>query len=150
MQRCGEQCHRGGAMIDCDFDNADLTCPRCGFNVGKIGGDASWRMNCPLGAGSPAPGTHLHLLISELGGKPTSGCGCTAYAQQMDSWGVEKCREQRAEIVEHLRKAYKGTSYAELTKAIAKSVTSGLAFKLNPLDPLGSLVDEAIRRAEAV
>lgn len=130
-------------MSDCDFDNPTLTCPRCGF----VAGDASWRRNCPLGTGLPAPGTHLHLLISELGGKPTSGCGCAAYAQQMDSWGLEKCRKRKPEIVEHLRKAYKGTSYAALATAIAKCVTSGLAFKLNPLDPLGSLVDEAIRRA---
>lgn len=32
--------------MDCDFNNDSLTCPRCGFNVGKIGGARDWRLNC--------------------------------------------------------------------------------------------------------
>lgn len=66
---------------------------------------------------------------------------------KMNHWGVDGCREHRDEIIEHLRKAYKQTSTPELLAATAKAVTSGLAFKLNPLDPLGSLVDLAIERA---
>lgn len=74
---------------------------------------------------------------------------CDEMRRKMDTLGPTGCREHRAEIIEHLRKAYKATSTAELLAAAAKAVTSGLAFHLNPLDPLGSLVDLAIERASS-
>lgn len=95
----------------------------------------------------PQVGTQLHAALTQLGVKPVTGCGCSRMIAKMNAWGVDGCREHRTEIIEHLRKAYKQTSTAELLAAAAKAVTSGLAFKLNPLDPLGSLVDLAIERA---
>ncbi len=74
---------------------------------------------------------------------------CQKMAAKMYARGTEGCQKHRAEIIEHLRTSYKETSTAEVWAAVANSVTTGLAFKLNPLDPFGSLVDEAIRRAEA-
>jgi hypothetical protein len=54
----------------------------------------------------------------------------------MNSWGVAKCRERKAEIVEHL-----------LGELQAKSTE--LPFGLDLADLLGEMVDEAIRLAEA-
>lgn len=122
--------------MNCNFDNSAMQCPRCLF---KAGG-RDWRRNCPLGTGQPAPGAHLHILLQpmleELKIKPRSNCGCAAYARLMDSWGVAKCRERKAEIVEHL--------IAELG---VKSTE--LPFGLDLRDLLGELVEEACRRAEA-
>jgi len=67
----------------------------------------------------------------------------------MNMLGVEGCRKHREALVKAVRNAYKRTGTVEVLAAAAKAVASGLAFKLNPLDPFGSLVDEAIRRAEA-
>jgi hypothetical protein len=67
---------------------------------------------------------------------------------KMNRWGVDGCREHRAEIIAHLKAAYQETSWADFATASAKAIASGLAFSINPLDPFGSLVDEAIRRAE--
>jgi len=35
-----------------------------------------------------------------------------------------------------------------VARAAVNAVKTGLAWKINPLDPYGSLLDEAIRRAE--
>lgn len=80
-------------------------------------------------------------------GKQTA-CQCDEMLSKMNAWGVAGCREHRAEIVEHLKAAYKETSWADFATASSKAIASGLAFKINPLDPFGSLVDEAIRLAE--
>lgn len=125
---------------DCDFDNPSLTCPRCKFDVGKIGGAADWRRNCPLGTGLPAPGGQLQVLLQpladELGIKPRSNCGCAAYARMMDSWGVAKCRERKAEIVDHLLGELQVTS-------------TELPFGLDLRELLTMLVERAIDEAEA-
>lgn len=33
--------------MDCSFDNPNLICSTCGFDVKTIGGDATWKRNCP-------------------------------------------------------------------------------------------------------
>ena len=66
----------------------------------------------------------------------------------MDGWGVAGCRERRAEIVEWLKSQERKASWGTRLFAAFRTVTSGMWW-LNPLDPLGSLTDEAIRRAEA-
>lgn len=53
----------------------------------------------------------------------------------MDSWGVAKCRERKAEIVEHL-----------LSELQVKS--TDLPFGLDLAELLCELVDEAIRLSE--
>ena len=45
-------------------------------------------------------GTELKKLIPKM--LEHTGCGCTAYAHQMDAWGVAGCRQRFDEIVEHL------------------------------------------------
>jgi hypothetical protein len=78
----------------------------------------------------------LLLLLRDFKVKPTSSCRCHEYARMMDSWGVAKCRERKAEIVEHLLQESGATS-------------TDLPFGLDLADLLGEMVDEAIRLAEA-
>jgi hypothetical protein len=94
------------------------------------------------------PGDHLHKLLESLGAKPTNSCGCAAKIAEMNSGGVGWCKEHRAEIIDHLNKAYHGLTWSEVAGAAAAAVASGLALKLNSLDVCGSLVDLAIERAE--
>lgn len=125
--------HGDGPVIDCDFDNPEKRCPRCRFKAR----DKSWRMNCPLGSGQPVPGTRLMLLLREFQVKPKKGCKCFEYIRKMDSWGVAKCRERIAEIVDHL-----------LEEAAAASTE--LPFGLDLRELLAMLVERAITEAEAV
>lgn len=67
----------------------------------------------------------------------------------MDEWGAAGCREHRAEIVGWLQEAREKYGWSSRLTAGLRSVTSGLVFRIRLTDPLGSLVDEAIRRAEA-
>ncbi len=65
----------------------------------------------------------------------------------MDAWGPDGCRRHRTEIVLWLRDEAAQRSWWDKAKAGALAIGSGLAFHLDPMDPLGSIVDEAIRRA---
>jgi hypothetical protein len=89
------------------------------------------------------PGSHLKEVIAGLGLSAWEGCRCEAAAHQMNVWGVEGCKEHRQEIIEWLKEAYRRLSWKDcLTAAV-----SAFPF-VSLLDPIGSLVDEAIRRAE--
>ena len=102
--------------------------------------------------GKPAPvlmGRELKRLIAKLGFDAAKCFTCGGLARKMNEWGIEGCREHGEEIIEHLRKAYAAISWAEWLTAIAKATASGLALKINPLDPLGSLLDESERIATA-
>lgn len=94
------------------------------------------------------PGAELKDLLTSLGIRP-GDCECLRRMNLMDKWGVTRCKAHREKIIEWLRKEQKKRSWGETLKAASLAVTSGLAFKLNPLDPAPGLLDEAIRRAEA-
>lgn len=97
------------------------------------------------------PGTELKALIASLGIQPKPNCGCNRLAAEMDAWGVAGCRTRHHEICGRIKDnaAEWGWSLAlSVPKAAAKALTTGLVFSINPLDPIGSLVTEAIRRAE--
>ena len=57
-------------------------------------------------------------------------------------------RRSRNDIVGWIREGYDKASLADLAASAGKLVASGLVLRINPLDSLGSLVDEALRRAE--
>lgn len=99
-----------------------------------------------FGAG---PGTEITAMFKALGAEPKPGCLCAVRADQMDRLGIDGCREHRAEVLGWLREAYDVTGWAERFKAARLALTTGLAFKIDWRDPLSSLLDEAIRRAEA-
>lgn len=91
------------------------------------------------------PGSELKALLASLG-VPACTVGCGGYAALMDSWGVEGCRRRREEVAARLREQAAKAGWAAKLRAAALAAAQGLVF--NPLDPYGSLVDEAIRRAE--
>jgi hypothetical protein len=145
--------------MDCDFNNDAMICPICGF---KAGG-RDWHKNCtgPESTGPPrptpipplgyGPGGELKNLFASYRLTGAQGCGCDQYAEQMDRWGVEGCREHRAEIVARLEAARGQLGWTEHLIATAhalKQVVAG-GFVPSTTDPCGSLVDEAIRRAQA-
>lgn len=102
------------------------------------------------GAATPqpagGPGTELKKLLAALGLK-AGDCACESRALRMDREGAAWCRANRAEIVAWLDAERKRRGWWEAAKAAARAVAGD--FMPNPLDPLGSLLDEAIRRAEA-
>lgn len=93
------------------------------------------------------PGTELGAMLRSLGIAPGAGCDCKAKQATMDQWGVAKCRERREEIVGWIREGAPRWGWVEHVKAAALAVATGLAWKLDPTDPYGSLVDLAIERA---
>jgi hypothetical protein len=95
------------------------------------------------------PGTELKALLTTLGIEPTGGCTCNAKVLQMDIWGIGECRRRRDEIAGWLRDRQTEWGLSDKLTAVGRAFLTGLAFRLSPVDPFGSLVDEAIRRAEA-
>lgn len=104
----------------------------------------------PVPTPSQGPGTELKALLASVGIHPGPTCPCHDMARKMDEWGVTGCREHRGEIVMHIQGQMGNRSWREKLSAAAKATASGLAFRLSPTDIPGSLVDEAIRRAETV
>lgn len=98
------------------------------------------------------PGSELKAILSGLGVNPAPSCDCNAKARQMDEWGVEGCREHLDEIVQGIKENQERWGWKEaianLPKAGIKAIFSGLAFKINPLNPIESLVKLAIKQAE--
>lgn len=90
------------------------------------------------------PGTELKALLASLGLTPASGCDCNARAAQMNAWGVDGCREHRDEIIAWLQEQKDKAGWL-VAAQVGLKVFSEPWFKMS--DPLGSMVDEAIRRA---
>jgi hypothetical protein len=93
------------------------------------------------------PGTELMALIEEVGLKPTAKCKCPQRAQLMDRWGVQGCQVARPTIVGWLKEGFDEVSWREALAAGVRLIRQAEWFR--PWDPFGSLIDEAIRRAEA-
>lgn len=94
------------------------------------------------------PGTETKAMLLSIGIREKPACGCEDYAQQMDEWGVAGCREHFDEIVQRFRSLQAEYGWGDKLKAASLAAMTGLAFRLNWLDPFPSLVEEAIRRAE--
>ena len=94
------------------------------------------------------PGCQAKRILDSLHIPPLAGCDCAGYARRMDEWGVDGCREHFAEIVERFRSYASKYDWGTKLRAAALAVKTGLAIRLNPLDPAPGIVQEAIRRAE--
>lgn len=92
------------------------------------------------------PGTELKGLLAKLG-FAVGNCKCNQRAEEMNGWGPAGCRERRAEIVAWLKQEADQRRWTARLGAAFHAARRLMTF-LNPLDPLGSLVDEAIRLAE--
>ena len=93
-------------------------------------------------------GSQLWKLLSELGIEHRSDCSCLDWAVRMNNWGAEGCRLYKKDIINHIKSSSKSYGWGDITKAVTKAISSGLAFRLSITDPFGSLLDEAIRLAE--
>jgi len=62
----------------------------------------------------------------------------------MDAWEPAGCMGNRELIISWLQEAYETASWLETIRAGWRC-----AWTLNPLDPFGSLFDEALRRANS-
>lgn len=92
------------------------------------------------------PGTKLKEMLQSMGFKT---CGtCAEWADRMDAWGPDGCVEHREEIVNRLREAWSGVTMQEWMVFIWRATTRKLSFIPSLTDPVGSLVDEAIRRSK--
>jgi len=95
------------------------------------------------------PGSQLWRLLESLGIRHTATCPCLQMAERMNAWGPAGCRLARAEIVDQMRTNAKQYGWGTVAKAAAAAIRIGLAWRLDLADVYGSLLDEAIRRAEA-
>ncbi len=96
------------------------------------------------------PGAELSRLLASLGINSLPGCGCEHRIIQMNIWGVLGCREPEhyAEIIQWLREASANLPISLHTLAAIKSLATSLPFRVNWLDPIPGIIDEAVRRAE--
>jgi hypothetical protein len=94
------------------------------------------------------PGTEFETLASTLGYAERQGCACASLRRKMDRLGVPGCVAQREELLIELRKHAAQFGWLEAARAAKNALLSGLAFQLDPFDPLPGLLEEAIRRAE--
>lgn len=103
----------------------------------------------PKAVGGSGPGTELSKLFAMIGIKPTASCGCNNMINQMNVWGVEGCEKHFDQIVSHLNEAQHQYRWTDKLRAATATVWSGLAFKIDPLNPFPSLVRIAIENAKA-
>ena len=101
-------------------------------------------------------GSQIWRLLSEIGVRHEPNCSCLGWAEKLNDWGPAGCRLARAEIIEHLQDERKRYGWARSIQAAARAaaqaardLATGQRPWLNPMDPYGSLVDEAIRLAES-
>lgn len=102
-------------------------------------------------------GWHMEQITKSLRLKPHSKCTCKSLAARMNRLGPEGCRRERASLVEDLKKNAKKYTWGDVAKAVAMTTKNAVASAVhlerpwipNPLDPYGSMLDEAIGRAES-
>lgn len=94
------------------------------------------------------PGDQLKSLLAELGITNFAGCNCNSKASQMNTWGVNGCRENFNTIREWIGEAMKKASWSTQITAVMHAATTGIALQIDPTDVAGSLVRIAIERAE--
>ena len=93
------------------------------------------------------PGTELKALLKSLGIVSTPTCDCNQKGEQMVRWGVAGCRENFPMIVKWMREGADRWGLSSILKASAGALFTGLAFRINPINPYSGLVKEAIRLA---
>ena len=119
-----------------------------GRGPGQVKGTPPGKTTIKRSPRAKGVGDHQKDAIAELGIHPKHGCGCDSLASEMNRLGPDGCRRDRARLVEKLKLNAQQYSWGDVARAAVNAVKTGLAWKINPLDPYGSLLDEAIRRAE--
>jgi hypothetical protein len=101
-------------------------------------------------APSDGPGRRLAALLASLGFTKVGCAGCNDLSLQMNLWGIEGVQARREEIKVWLKSKYVEQSWGSILAAAGKAVVSGVAFRIDPLDVFGSLIDEACRQYKEV
>lgn len=84
-------------------------------------------------------------MLKAMGIKSPTNCNCGMHAAQMNVWGVDGCRKHRHVIVAWLTEAWASVGLGAILLAAPRALLLGI----NPVDPIGCLVDRAIAKAEA-
>lgn len=140
--------------MNCDFDDS-LQCRVCGYRARRPGTRRTCDLYGPPAEPSPVElwgvgvGAELHKLLDRIGVPLPTDCGCVDFARQMNEWGAAGCRKRRSEIVQRLRERRGAEPWHVLAAITTRALLSPVGWQVDVLDPLGSLVDLAIRNAEA-
>jgi hypothetical protein len=100
------------------------------------------------------PGEEFTGLIDTLGLTEWEGCSCSAIRSDMNRATVAGCRRDRDKFIERIKAnvaagvAAKKISRWAWAKAACRAVRMGLAFKIDPRDPIPGLFDVAVDNAE--
>lgn len=87
-------------------------------------------------------------ITESLGIKTPIDCLCRHVRNRMNSLGPDGCRRERPQLLVSLRENAKRIRLSQKLRAIPLSIWTGLVWKVNPLDPLPGMFDEAVRMAE--
>jgi hypothetical protein len=136
--------------VNCDFrqlPNGHWQCPKCGYAT-KRQYDKPPAKNCDgkttVTAFHLQAGDALAMVIREF----APGCGnglCGEWIAKMNAWGIAGCREHREEILSRLEQSACEVGWFTWPKAAAILLTKPW-FRAS--DPVNSILDEALRRAE--
>jgi len=147
-------------MKPCRFSRISLTtvvCLDCGQVVETRDAPERVHASCQPAADRPeiikgaaltgGPGTELKALLKSIGVSPSPNCDCNRVAAEMDRIGTKRCIERKAEFVEKLQAAYLKSSWLQRITAAGMALKTGVAFKINWINPVDGLFDEALRRS---
>ena len=98
--------------------------------------------------GRKGVGDHLEDITSELKIRMRQGCKCKSLSAEMNRLGPNGCRKNRTRLVSGMKKNAQQYTLVDIMTAAIMAIKTGLAWKIDLLDPYGSLLDEAIRRTE--
>lgn len=101
----------------------------------------------PAGSKPSMVGTRIHELLTSIGIQQQRDCGCASRQRQLDALPIDAIQSQREQIESMLNaQAEKLTMKQKLT-AFASAIKQGII--INPLNPARSILDHAIKQAEA-
>ncbi len=141
-----------GSVESLGLGRARMQCVDCGEWTPPITGDLlRVSKQCPA-KNQLLPvrlnvGSQLRRIIDDLNVNKRAGCGCDQLEFDLNVAGPAVCRAQRAAIIVRLRKNASYYGVGDWTKAAVAAIKRGMTF-IKLRDVVGSLLDEAIRRAE--
>ena len=91
------------------------------------------------------PGSVLYRILKDVFGvKPKQNCGCNRLRNEMDSLGIDGCREQFDRLAESLKANAKAYNWLESFSAAMTAIRSGALHWLDPFRPWESILRHAI------
>lgn len=93
-------------------------------------------------------GTKLKEIFASLKISLPVCAPCQDAVLKMDRLSPAECRLKKDEFMEGIRKRAEQVTTASYIFGAVTSVLTGLAFRLNPLDPISSMYDLAVSQAE--